>query len=197
MHLDPLCLFLCFKAACFWSPCSGQWSTSFLRRFFWSFLFLSLARIKQCLPPALDKKSTHPPLFLSILESFSVLFLRAKLGECVALWFALTPPPLKWLTEQKNLFEVCKRARRYNEFGYNLANFPSRFWRGELLSQCGNYFGVSDLTQRINKLYETCSLVGRWYKVRALKRNNVWNIYEFTRAYLRSRLSQGILCFLS
>ena len=62
--------------------------------------------------------SRFPSLFLSSLESFSVLFLRAKLGECVALWFALTPPPLKWLTEQKNPFEVCKRAAWYNEFGY-------------------------------------------------------------------------------
>ena len=57
-------------------------------------------------------------LFLSSLGSFSILFLRAKLGECVALWFALTPPQLKWLTEQKNPFVVCKHAARYNEFGY-------------------------------------------------------------------------------
>ena len=32
---------------------------SLLRRFFWSFLFLSLARIKQRLPPSFDKKCTH------------------------------------------------------------------------------------------------------------------------------------------
>ena len=38
-----------------------------------------------------------PSLFLSSLESFS-----AKLGAHVTLWFALTPPSLKWLTEQKN-----------------------------------------------------------------------------------------------
>ena len=49
---------------------------------------------------------------------FSILFLQAKLGECIALWFALTPPPLKWLTEQKNPFEVCKHTARYNEFSY-------------------------------------------------------------------------------
>ena len=52
------------------------------------------------------------------LESFSVLFLQAKLGECFVLWFALTPPPLNWLTERKNPFEVSKLASRYNEFGY-------------------------------------------------------------------------------
>ena len=27
---------------------------------------------------------------------------EAGMGERVVLWFALTPPPLKWLTEQKN-----------------------------------------------------------------------------------------------
>ena len=52
-----------------------------------------------------DSSSRYPSLFLSSLGLFSVLFLRAKLGECVASWFALTLPPLKWLTEQKNPFE--------------------------------------------------------------------------------------------
>ena len=41
--------------------------------------------------------SRFPSLFLNSVESFS-----AKLGEHVTLWFALTPPSLKWLTEQKN-----------------------------------------------------------------------------------------------
>ena len=41
--------------------------------------------------------SRFPLLFSSSLESFS-----AKLGEHVTLWFALTLPSLKWLTEQKN-----------------------------------------------------------------------------------------------
>ena len=48
--------------------------------------------------------STKSPLIImisfAILEQsrviiFSVLFLQAKLGGCFALWFALTPPPLK------------------------------------------------------------------------------------------------------
>ena len=62
--------FVCFcvsrSAACDRpvSHCFGQWSTSFLRSFSWSFLFLSLARIKQCLPPALNKNSTHHRDFL-------------------------------------------------------------------------------------------------------------------------------------
>ena len=41
--------------------------------------------------------SWFPSLLLSSLESFS-----AKLDVHVTLWFALTPPSLKWLTEQKN-----------------------------------------------------------------------------------------------
>ena len=41
--------------------------------------------------------SRFPSLFLSSLGSFSVLFLRAKLSECVALWFALTPPPTQMI----------------------------------------------------------------------------------------------------
>ena len=74
--------------------------------------------------------SRFPSLFLSSLGSFSILFLQAKLGECTAMWFALTSPPLKWLTEQKNPFEVCKHAARYNEFGYKpLDDFlPSKTW---------------------------------------------------------------------
>jgi len=72
---------------------------SLLRRLFWFFLFLSLARISNlCLLPStkIHSSSRFPSLFLSSLECFSV-----KLGEHVALWFALTPPSPKWLTEQK------------------------------------------------------------------------------------------------
>ena len=87
---------------------------------FSSKIFLILLFLILCLPPALDKIPLiiAISLFLSSLESFSVLSLRSKLGERVALWFALTPPTLKWqMTEQKNPFEVCKSAGRYNEFG--------------------------------------------------------------------------------
>ena len=83
-------------------------------RFFSSFLFLSPARIKQCLSPSLDKNSTQTSRFPS---PFSVLFLRAKLGERVqTLWFALTPPPLKW-EKPKIPSKIAKRAARYNKFG--------------------------------------------------------------------------------
>ena len=41
-----------------------------------------------------------------LASPFSVLFLQVTLGERMALWLALTPPPLKWLTEQKNLISL-------------------------------------------------------------------------------------------
>ena len=40
-------------------PLWGNHRLVFLEDFFSSFLFLSLARIKQCLPPFLDKNSTN------------------------------------------------------------------------------------------------------------------------------------------
>ena len=59
--------FVCFCVSRFAAcdrPVQGNYWLSFLRRFFWSFSFLSLARIKQCLPPALHKKFTHYRDFL-------------------------------------------------------------------------------------------------------------------------------------
>ena len=67
------CILIHFVCLCFsrftacdrpLSHCFGPWSTSFRRSFLWSFLFLSLAKIKQCLPPALNKNSTHHRDFL-------------------------------------------------------------------------------------------------------------------------------------
>ena len=43
---------------------SGNDRLVFFEAFSWSFLFLSLKRIKQCLPPALNKNSTHHRDFL-------------------------------------------------------------------------------------------------------------------------------------
>ena len=98
VDFDPFCLLRNFKVRCFvivlfWAII--DW-LSLLCRFFWSFVFLSLARIKQHLPPSLDKKSTHHHNFLQ-LESFS-----AKMGEHVTLWFVLTSPSPKCLMEQVN-----------------------------------------------------------------------------------------------
>ena len=90
-------------------------------------MFLILTRLLQeqsnvCLLP-----STKSPLIIAI--SFAILepprfilsfVLAGQAGRvrCRS-WFALTLPALKWLMAQKNLFEVCKCAARYNEFGHN------------------------------------------------------------------------------
>ena len=49
------------------------------------------AMAASCPQQKFHSSSRFPSLFLSSLWSFSISFLRAKLGECVALWFALTP----------------------------------------------------------------------------------------------------------
>ena len=85
---------------------------------FSSNIFLIFLILVSCLRQKVHASWRFPSLFLSSLESFSVLFMQFELGECFALWFVLTPPTHKWLTEQKNTFEVCKRAGRYNKFGY-------------------------------------------------------------------------------
>ena len=93
----------CFKVRCFvivLFPALIDY-IRLLRIFFCSFLFLSLARIKQRLPPSFEKNpltiAISFAIFLNSLDSFS-----AKLGEHVTLWFALTPPSVKCFTEQNN-----------------------------------------------------------------------------------------------
>ena len=50
-----------------------------------------------CPQQKFHSSSRFPSLFLSSLGSLSISFLRAKLGECVALWLALTPPPTQMI----------------------------------------------------------------------------------------------------
>jgi len=80
--------FVCFCVSRF-VACDRPVSGNNRLVFFEDFSDLSLARIKKCLPLCPLQKvhslSRFPPLFLSGLESFSVSFLLAKLGECVAL----------------------------------------------------------------------------------------------------------------
>ena len=80
----------------------------FASQIFMIFLFLVTCKNKATSASFLRQKihspSRFPWLFLSSLESFS-----AKLGEHVTLWFALTPPSLTWLTEQKNPKSLLKK----------------------------------------------------------------------------------------
>ena len=91
---------------------------SLLCIFFTIFLILVTCENKATPASFLRQKihspSWFPPLFLSILESFS-----AKLDVYVTFWFALTPPSLKWLTEQKNpksLWSLQKAQRDATNF---------------------------------------------------------------------------------
>ena len=93
----------CFKVPCFVIVLSSGNNrlVKFASQIFMIFLILVTCKNKATCASFLRQKihspSRFPSLFLSSLESFS-----AKLGEHVTLWFALTPPSLKWLTEQKN-----------------------------------------------------------------------------------------------
>ena len=109
-------------------------------------IFLIILILVSCPRQKVHSSSRFPSLYLSSLESFSVLFLQAKLGECFALWLALTPPLLKWLMEQKNPFEVCKSAARYNEFGYKTYHF--QIWKFNLFygALFSNVVGFSLIT---------------------------------------------------
>ena len=90
-----ICLF-CFSVSRFIAcdhPISGyNQLVCFKDWFFWPFLFLSLARIKQCLPPSISKYSTHHRDFLCQRASSQFCF-------CGPYW---------WSRKTQNPFEVCK-----------------------------------------------------------------------------------------
>ena len=65
-------------------------------------IFLILVSCKNKATPASFLRQTiHSPSRFSLLFLSSLEQELAKLGEHVTLWFALTPPSLKWLTEHK------------------------------------------------------------------------------------------------
>ena len=109
----------CFKVRCFvivlFQAIIDQ--LSLLRRFFWSFFFLSLGRIKQRQSPSFDIKICSPlrfpSLFLNSVESFS-----AKLGEHVIV-ICINPAFTKMIdgTEKPKIpLNFAIHAARYNEF---------------------------------------------------------------------------------
>ena len=85
-----------FQGSLLWITLFREIIDQFSSKIFLIFLILVLCK-KKAMPTSCPRQKFHsssqiPSLFLSSLESFAVLFLRAKLGERVALWFALTPP---------------------------------------------------------------------------------------------------------
>ena len=65
-----------------------------------------------------DSSSRFPSLCLSSLELFSVLFC-GQAGRVRCIVICINPAPNSKIDGTENPFEVCKRAGRNNEFGYN------------------------------------------------------------------------------
>ena len=107
------------------SPVSGNNRlVKFASQIFLIFLILATCKNKAT-SVSLPRQKIHSPswfpsLFLTSLESFS-----AKLGQHVTLWFALTSPSLKWLTEEKN----PKSLRSLQYAQRDATNFAIRFPR--------------------------------------------------------------------
>ena len=105
----------CFKICCFVIVLFRAIidELSLLSRFFCSFLFLSLARIKQPLPASFDKKSTHHCDSFSILEQCRVILSRT--GRVRYIVICINPA----FTEMIDRTEKPKFAMHtawYNEF---------------------------------------------------------------------------------
>ena len=93
VDFDPK-LFLCFIRFVAGTEFGAITGTSLLRRFFLIFLIL-VTCTNEAMSASFPGKRflspwRFPSLFLSSLESFSVLFLRAKLGECVCIIIYIT-----------------------------------------------------------------------------------------------------------
>ena len=100
--------------------CLGLLSTSLLRRFLCYFLFLSLSRIKQCLPPSLDKNSTHYRDFLHHSQS---CFCEPSWAARSIIVISISANPTQMIDgngEPKIPSKFAKHAARYNEFGSNV-----------------------------------------------------------------------------
>ena len=102
VDFDPFCLFHVGGSLLCDRPVLGNyWLAKFALQIFMIFLIHVTCKNKATSASFRRQKihspSWFPSLLLSSLESFS-----AKLDVHVTLWFALTPPSLKWLTEQKS-----------------------------------------------------------------------------------------------
>ena len=85
------------------------------------FLFLSpIAKIKQCLPPALNKNNTRHRSFLRYSWAVTVFlsFVFACQAGHIALRFALTPPPLNVWWNRKTHLKSANAQAQYSEFGW-------------------------------------------------------------------------------
>ena len=109
----------CYKACCFvtvlfWAII--DW-LSLLCRFLWSFSFLSLSRIKQCLPPSFDKKSTHYRDFLRYSWAVGVILSQAGRACYIVICINLAFTKMHdWRTEKPRIrSKFAKHAAPYNK----------------------------------------------------------------------------------
>ena len=101
--------FGCFCVARFDRPVSGNNRSVFYTDF--SDLSYSYLTSASCPRQKFHSSSRFPSLFLSGLESLSVLSLRSKLGERGAQWFALTPPTLKCFGRNRKTYSKFANAQ--------------------------------------------------------------------------------------
>ena len=102
----------CFVIVLFWAIIDYL---SLLHRFLWSFLFLSLARIKQRLPPSFDKKSTHHRDFLGYSWAVGVILSQAGWARWIVI--CINPAFSKMIdrTEKPKIHSRAKGAAQYNK----------------------------------------------------------------------------------
>ena len=135
-------LISCFKVRCLWAIIIIN--NNLLCRLFWSFLFLSLARIKQCLPPSFGKNPLFIPISFPILKQSRVIL--SKVGWAHYIVIALTPPSLKWLTEQKN----PKSFRSLQYAQHNAVKFVNFFPTRDLAADCT--IGMSEIVSCLQNM---------------------------------------------
>ena len=103
-------------------------------------IFLILVTCKNKATPASFLRQTiHSPSRFSLLCLSSLEQELAKLGEHVTLWFALTPPSLKWLTEQKNPKSLLRSILEFSIFPFVCCLSPVNFV---------GHFRISSLSKR-------------------------------------------------
>ena len=89
---------------------------SLLRRFLWSFSFLSLARIKHRVPPSFDKNPLTIAISFAILKQSRVILSQAGRARYIVICVNLVFTKMIDGTEKLKIpSKFAKRAVRYNE----------------------------------------------------------------------------------
>ena len=107
-------LISCFKVRCLWAIIIIN--NNLLCRLFWSFLFLSLARIKQRLPPSFDKNPLFIPISFPILKQSRVILSKVGWANYIVICINPTFTQMIDRTEKpKILSKFAIRAARCSQ----------------------------------------------------------------------------------